>query len=245
MRTSRALLLSFAAPAGLAFAGTAIHVESSVNGSAYSSSSNAVPGDWVLVQVRVSRSDLQPTIGLAGMLFKIGMSGLHDEPLREWSTPTSAAGTFGPGVDPQTGLGRVAPFAAVLATTMPGTTRSGDTAVITGPGTEGLIQIGQASTVLAGTKYNNSPSPVIFRFGFTAGTLPAGVRTIRITVDNIRDGSARWYTSPTTITGDPSLAPIDSNPGGTVTIVPTPGVLGGLVVAGAWCARRRRRGSNS
>jgi MYXO-CTERM domain-containing protein len=227
----------------MAVAGTQVYVESSVNGSAFSANSFAVPGDWVLVQVRVSEDDPAATVGLAGVSFRLGMTGLHDEPLRAWSSPMPTSGTFGGGVHPQTGLGRVAPFGTTAASTVPGVQRWDDVAVFTGSGTAGVIACGQASPALMGTKFNSSTSPVVFRYGFTAGTLPAGERTIRITIDNFLNNVGRWYTDLGTTSGNAINIAIDSNPGGTVTIVPTPGVLGAAGAAGAWSARRRRRGS--
>ena len=241
MRISRALLLSFFVPAGMALAGTQVHVESSVNGSAYAVNSAAVPGDWVLVQVRVSENDPQATVGFAGMNFKVGMTGLHDEPLRAWSTPTTSAGVNGPGVNPQTGLGRVAPFGTTTATTVPTVQRWDDVVVITGLASEGRIACGQVSPALSGTKFTSSASPVIFRFGFTAGTLPSGSRTIRITIDDILSGVGRWYTNSTSTSGDAVSLAIDSALAGTVIITPSPGVLGLVSAAGVAALARRRR----
>jgi hypothetical protein len=241
MRTSRALLLPFAVPAGMAVAGTQVYVESSVNGSAYAPSSNARPGDWVHVRVRVSESDPQSTVGFQGLTFKIGVRGVNDELFHAWSAPAASADAAGPGVQLQTGLGRVTPFSLSAPSAVPVVTQSGDMAVISGHGTGGRIVSGQSSPELAGTKYNSSSSPVIFRFGFTAGTLSAGDRTIRVTIEEILNQSATWHTSPTGILGAPISLGIDGNPGGTVTIVPTPGVIAVVGSAGAMLSGRRRR----
>lgn len=110
----------------------------------------------------------------------------------------------------------------------------------TDAGTGGVVVRGQGSPALSGTKYNGSAAPVVVRFGLTAGSVPNGARRVEIGITEILNGVARWYTDLGSTSATAMNIPVDVNPGGSVIVLPTPGVLSVVLASAAWASRRRR-----
>ncbi len=235
-----ALVLAVAGAAASAQAGTGLVVECSVNGGAFSPNVNALPGDNIVVQVRAFENDAAAAVGCAGVSFKVLLDDQAGEVFAPWSAPATSAGPEGPGVLRASGFGRVSPFASAAATTLPTLTPGAGTMLIGGSGTGGVIAAGQGSPALSGTKYDGSPNPILFRFGFQAGPQAVGSRTIDISITNILNNVGRWYTDLGSTSGNAVNLTVDSNPGGSVTITPTPASLALLGLGGLVAGRRRR-----
>jgi uncharacterized protein (TIGR03382 family) len=240
MKNALALVV-VAGLASSAFATSTVSIMSSVNGGAFAASNNVNTGDVVRVRV-IASSDRADVVGLAGATFNITAANFNDSALAPWSPSDPSSAPLGPGVqDLVNGNGRLAPFAASAATSLPTSSLSAGVLTIGGSGTGGRIAIGQNAPTLAGTRFVASNPVAIFQFTFTVGSNYNLGDNISIVVSNFLNQAttgARWYNNlnGTTAVNDPN--PVLTT--GVLTFVPTPGSLALLGLGGLVAGRRRR-----
>ncbi len=204
---------------------------------------DARPGDTIVASAVIS-SPAGPTTGLAGSTFQISVTNWDaTDTLAPWSTPSSSQNALGPGVDPTSGLGRVAPFGTANAAATPIVTTITDGIVIGGTGAGGGIAVGQLTRELStfGTTnfFNASISPTVFRFSFTVGGTHSPGEFMALDAINMANNRVSWYLGETSANRAETLAAGDFGQGRVNIIVPAPGSFACLVGLG-WITRRRR-----
>lgn len=249
------IFTALAGGTGVSSAASILTVYTSVNGQAFApGNQSVVPGDVVRARY-VCATDNPAAVGLAGFSFfplVINWKNGHDL-LAPWTPPsgsqdTTTPGVNGPGVrDHDAGTGRLAPFAASASTAAPTAMFGTGTLRISGTGTAGRVAIAQNvpqfSSNPSGNYFSQANPVPVFQFSFTVGTAHDVGSVITIDGELTQQYAlARWYDDlqGSTAIFDGAIA-LER---GTLTVVPTPGVLALVGAGGAWgvLAARRRRG---
>ncbi len=208
----------------------------------YQTSTAAAPGNTLFFEVRL-RTDSATHVGLAGATYQLRIDGWHaTNTLLPWSPSFSSAAEGGPGVHGETARGRVAPFAAADAASLPTSGLDNTTLTIggTGPG-EGIAtsQLPQSLAINSfGSYFNPSTDAAVFRFAMTVGP-GSDVLQLTVTPTAFTNNVVRWYDSPTGAQATNDDLPTANISPAQVFFVPTPGVLA-LAVVTLIPARPRR-----
>lgn len=199
--------------------------------STWGASVNALPGTSVSVRMVISWDG--QAVGLADALASIRIDGA--------SANTDSATITG------AGNGRVAPFnfgAQNLATYTNVANRLRiDVANDAGDSTGGQISIFQAAPPAAGTNFNSGKTVVVFAFSYNLNAGNSALRTLEVYTGNLRANRVRLYASSASSGPDVTVTLDAAGARGTsafINVIPTPGSLALLGLAGLTVGRRRR-----
>lgn len=224
-------LVALAGLAGAAQAQTASIKYEVFDGASWVSSVSVLPGASVKVRMVISWDG--QAAGLADALASIRIDGAGAN--NDSATITGA------------GNGRLAPFnfgAQNLATftNVPNRLRidvAGDNTDSTG----GQISIFQQAPTSAGTNFSSSKSVVVFAFNYNLAAGNTALRQLEIYTGNLRSNRVRLYAS-TASSGPDVTVTLDAagarGTSGFINVIPTPGSLALLGLAGLTAGRRRR-----
>lgn len=239
-------LVAVAGVASSALAASTMTIQTSVNGGPFAANQTANVGDTVRVRILAS-TDLSSAVGLSGIAYRLTASGWTTDALAPWSTPSGSAdstpGVNGPGVRDSNGNGRLAPFAASAATSLPTSAVAAGVLTIGGSTAGSAISTGQNAPTLSSNgqgNYFSQANPVaVFAYTFTVGAHNAGdVIGLAIAPASGATGQIKWYNNLGGTTSTNEQVP--TVVGGSVTIVPSAGSLALLGLGGLVAGRRRR-----
>jgi hypothetical protein len=224
-------MMALAGLAGAAQAQTASIKYEVFDGSAWVSTVNVLPGASVDVRMVISWDG--NAFGLADALASIRINGS--------GANTDSATITG------TGYGRVAPFnfgAQNLATYTNVTNRLRiDVANDANDSTGGQISIFQSAPTSAGTNFNSGKSVTVFQFRYNLNAANLALRTLDVSTGNLRNNRVRLYASGQSSGPDVNVTLSAAEVTGTkgfINVIPTPGSLALLGLAGIASGRRRR-----